>query len=204
MVSAAGSVLVIGALIVGSLELHKSLHASEVFASSHADQRRLIDYTARDLRRAIAIARSEAGAVRRAAGETLSLTEGVSLVLTLPGYYRSDAPASADFDQPLPVITFPAGVDYGSSAGPAPGIVVSFRKIFVAAEGCVCFVRQEADASQVIVRRAEDLDLQITVAADGKSCALVASFQSTYSRARPQVSTYDEIMLRNLRNDSPE
>ena len=34
MVSAAGSVLVIGALIVGSLQLHKSLHASEVFASS--------------------------------------------------------------------------------------------------------------------------------------------------------------------------
>ena len=133
------------------------------------------------------------------------MVERAALLLTLPGYYQSDVPATADFDQPLPVIAASGGVSYGTvAAGPAAGVAVSYRRVFVAEEGCVCFVRQEAAAQRVIVRRAEELALRITVAADGKSALLEASFSAPWSAARPLVSTSDQVLLRNRRTDAAE
>lgn len=206
IISMAASMLIVVALLAGSVSLQRSLHASELYGSSQADQRRLIDYVARDLRRAVAIAATDAaGAPSEVTGGMASVTERAALLLTLPGYYKSDVPANADFDQPLPVITANDGVSYGTTAtGPAPGVAVSYRKVFVAEEGCVCFVRQEADAQHIIVRGADELALRITIGPDGKSAVIEAWFRAPSSGARPLVSTCDQVMLRNRRTDAAE
>jgi len=205
LVSMAVSVMIIGALLGGSVALQRTLRASELYGSSQSDQRRLIDYLARDLRRSIAIAATDAaGLPQTVADETIAVSDRASLVLTLPAYYKSDVPSDARFDQPLPVVTANGSIYYGSSAGPAPGVVVSYRKTFVAEEGCVCFVRQEAEVKQIIVRPAEDLHLRVTVAPDGRSAAVQAWFRSPSHGIRPVVSTYDHVLLRNRRSDRSE
>lgn len=205
IISMAASMLIVGALLAGSMGLQRSLHASEIYGTSQSDQRRLIDYVARDLRRAVAFAATdEGGASGMGAGGTASIADRATLVLTLPGYYKSDVPADADFDQPLPVIASNEGVAYGTTAGPAPGVVVRYRKVFVAEEGCVCFVRQEAETKRIIVRRADDLSLRVTIADDGMSGVIEASFRTPSSGVRPLVSTCDQVMLRNRRADRAE
>ncbi len=202
LIAMAGSILIIGALMAGSLGLQRSFHASETYANSQADERRLIDYVARDLRRAIGISTSSAGGVSsRLTSGAVELDGTMALILTLPAYYKSNATADSAYDQALPVIAAGDRVAYGTEAGPAPVVPVSFRKLFLAAEKSMCFVRDEGDTRQVIVRNAETLQLQVTVAADGESCALVAQFLSPFGRQQTAVAVHDQVMLRNARID---
>ena len=202
LIAMTGSVIVIGALMAGSIGLQSSFHASESYANSQADERRLIDYVARDLRRAIGIsACAPGGAPSKLTSGAIQVDGATALIVTLPAYYRSNATADSAYDQALPVIASGDRVAYGTTAGPAPEFPVSFRKLFLAAENSMCFVRDEGDTRQVIVRRAEELQLQITVAPDGESCALVAQFLSHFSRQQPAVAVHDQVMLRNARID---
>ena len=204
LISMAASVIIIGALLVGSTGLHRALHASELYAASCSDQRRLIDFVARDLRRAIGIAATDAGGtLREVAGQTIEISERESLIVTLPGYYKSNAPSDGDFDQALPVVPSSNGSTYGTGGGPAPTVPVVFRRMFVAEEGSVCFVREEAGARAVVVRHSEDFHLRVAVAPDGRRGVIEGWFESSFGAARPGVPTRDEVMLRNLRIDSP-
>jgi hypothetical protein len=203
MIAMGFSIVIIAALTLSAIQLQKSLYASETFASSYADQRRLIDYMARDLRRSISIAAvNPAGVQTPLTAQTVDIGDGTSLILKLPGYYKSDVPGNAEFDKALPVISSPNGVDYGTNAVRAPAVTVSFRKEMRPEEHSVCFVREEAGNTQVIVRRAEDLSLRVTMSGQGKSCTLAVSFTGSYSRAKPKVFTYDEVFLRNVRMDA--
>jgi len=201
MIGLAGSVIVIGALLFGAFGLQRSLHASELYANYQADQRRLLDYLSRDLRRSIGIASaatvSGSGAAALESG-SIDVENQTALVLTLPGYYQGNEPGVNNYDQPLPVVAADDQVGYGTAKGLAPGVTVIFRREYVASEGCVCYVRQEAEASLVIVRRAENLHLQVTVT-DSDNCLVQVSFQSPYSGVAPLVTTYDSVMLRNIR-----
>jgi hypothetical protein len=204
MIGLAGSVIVIGALLFGSIGLQKSLHASELYAAYQADQRRILDYLSRDLRRSISIASattmSGSAAATLAAG-SITVENQTALVLTLPGYYQGNEPGANDYDRPLAVMAADDRVDYGTAAGLAPGVTVIFRREYLASEGCVCFVRQEAEAKLIIAHHAENLHLQVTVAPDGASCLVQVSFQSPYSGVAPLVTTYDSVMLRNSRTE---
>ncbi|HYR59211.1 MAG TPA: prepilin-type N-terminal cleavage/methylation domain-containing protein [Chthoniobacteraceae bacterium] len=202
LIAMVGSVIIIGALLAGSIGLQRSFHASESYATSQSDERRLIDYIARDLRRAIGIAACGAsGANVKVVSGPARLDESSSLIVTLPAYYQTNSKSEAAYDQALPVIAAGDRVAYGTASGPAPEFSIAFRKLFIASEGCVCFVRDEGDTRQVIVRDAADLGVQITVAADGASCALEAQFHSQYSANRSVVAVHDEVMLRNIRID---
>jgi hypothetical protein len=202
LIAMAGSVIVLGALTAGAIGLQKSFHASESYADSTADERRLIDYVARDLRRAIGLATGAPdGSKMKLTTGAVNLDTGIALVITLPAYYQSNDAADGSYDQPLPIVAAGDNVAYGTLAGPAPGFTVTFRKLFLAGEGSMCFVREEGDTRQVIVRGAENLQVQITVAADGESCTLVAQFISPYSQQQTAVAVHDEIMLRNARLD---
>jgi len=204
MIGLAGSVIVIGALLFGSIGLQKSLHASELYAAYQADQRRILDYLSRDLRRSIGIASastmSGSSATPLAAG-AITVESQTALVLTLPAYYQGNEPGANNYDQPLPVMAAGDEVGYGTAAGLAPGVIVIFRKEYIASVGSVCFVRQEAGAKSVIVHHADNLHLQVTVSADGASCVVEVSFQSPYSGVAPLVTTYDSVMLRNIWTD---
>jgi len=201
MIGMAGSVIVIGALLFGAFGLQRSLHASELYASYQANQRRILDYLSRDLRRSIGIASatsvSGSGATKLVSG-SIAVENQTALVLTLPGYYQGNEPGVNDYAQPLPVVAANDQVGYGTTNGLAPGVTVIFRKEYLASEGCVCFVRQEAAANFIIVRHAENINLQVTVT-DGASCLVQVSFQSPYSGVAPLVTTFDNVMLRNIR-----
>jgi Tfp pilus assembly protein PilW len=203
MVGLAGSVIVIGALLFGAFGLQRSLHASELYANYQANQRRILDYLSRDLRRSIGIGSatsvSGSGATKLVSG-SVAVENQTALVLTLPGYYQGNEPGVGNYDQPLPVMAVASKdqVGYGTTSGLAPGVTVIFRKEYLASEGCVCYVRQEAAANLIIVRHAENINLQVTVT-NGSSCLVQVSFQSPYSGVAPLVTTSDNVMLRNIR-----
>lgn len=204
MIGMAGSVIIVGALLFGSIGLQKSLHATELYSSYHADQRRVLDYMARDLRRAIGIASTttvNGSASTKLASGSISVDEHTGLLLTLPGYYQNNTPKEQSYDQALPVVNGTDRVDYGDKSGPAPGVLVIFRKEFLVSENCVCVIRQEADTAFVIVRHAENMQLQVAIGPDGSSCDVEISFKSPYGNTAPLVTTHDSILLRNIRSD---
>lgn len=205
MIAMAGSVIIIGALLYSSMGLQKAFHSSEVYAAAQADQRRLLDYLTRDLRRAVGVATTTqlaaVGAGTKVGTDPVMLDNGLALLLSLPGYYKSNTPANPDFDEVLPIVIDNHRADYGTSDGAAPAVSVLFRKAFIAEEGCVCFVRQEGDAQTIIVRKAEDLATRITISPDGTSCLVEVWFTSPFGSTRPLIAAHDQIMLRNNRID---
>jgi hypothetical protein len=198
-VCVAMSAIILGALFFSSVTIQKSIHAGEVFASSYSDERRMIDYLGRDLRRSLTIAATDAaGAPCRAGTEPVKIDGAATLVLELPGYYKSNARKTADFDKPLDVVSAGDSVDYGSDRGFATPVQVTFRKVFLPGENCTCYVRREEGNDEIIVRNAQDLETQVAVSADGGKATVTASFHGTYSYARPLVATFDDLMLRNV------
>lgn len=208
MVAMAGTVIIVAALMLGAVGVQRSMRSSEIYATNQSDQRRLLDYLARDIRRAVGIASTTTVSgmeVTHLGKDGLVIEDNTALALTLPGYYRSDEPASENYDDSLPVTLAGGRVDYGTKEAVAPGVPVMFRKIYVATEGCVCFVRQEGDTQEVIVRRAENLHLRVALDPNGRRAALEVTFRSPFSaQTAPLVATYDEVMLRNQRIDPPK
>lgn len=192
------SVVIIGGLLLGSIGLHKTLHENHVFTSRYSDQRRLIDYLARDLRRAVFMAGTDSsGLPIPVTGQTVTINESGSLIFTLPGYYRSDVPTDAGYDEAYSVIATEQGVEYGDASGSAPAVNVMLKKMYVAEEGCVCFVRKEGDAVQVIVRDAASLSISVKFADDDTSCEVAARFVSPIRGHEELITTSDRVLLRN-------
>jgi hypothetical protein len=204
MIAMAGSVIVIGALLFSSIHLQRCLHSAEQTAGNQADQRRLLDYVARDLRRAIGIATTtSAGGLngQPVNGANVTVENDSALVVTIPGYYQSQTPGDAAYDQPYGVVGADNYVDYGTTdAGHAPGVQVLFRKQFEASENCICFVRIEANNEAVIVREADNLHLTLNVDPDGKTCTVIATVQSPKPNT-PVLTEREDVLLRNIRMD---
>jgi len=199
----AASVIIIGGLLLSGITLQKSLHGSEVYAGSYSDQRRVIDYLGRDLRRAIGVSATDAdGVAFSLCAQSIEIADRATVVVTIPAYYKSDAPASADYTETLPVIFSYSRTGYGGDTGAAAPIKIVYRKVFSSSAQSVCFVRQEAETEQIIVRQAENLHVQVTIAADGRTGFIQSWFRAPYT-TKPLVSTYDELMLRNVRLDHP-
>ncbi|HEY3901562.1 MAG TPA: hypothetical protein VGM54_23325 [Chthoniobacter sp.] len=204
LISMAGSTVVVGALLLSSMQLQRSLHASEMYAINQASQRRLLDCLSRDLRRSVGVATTTT--IGGSGGIPLSsavatIENGVSLVLTLPGYYQSNIPGAANYDQPLSVVEANNYVDYGTGAQHAPGVPVVYRKQFIESEGCVCFVRIEADVPTIVVENADNMHLNVTMAADGKSAVAEVTYLSPRMNSQALIGMHDQVLLRNIRTD---
>jgi Tfp pilus assembly protein PilW len=204
MIAMAGTSIIVTAMMFSSITVQKSLRASELHAASQNDQRRLLDYFSRDLRRAVGIGTTSningSGAVKLNS-TAMELEGDTILVLTLPGYYRSNEPGSALFDQPYSVTTAGERVDYGPAGALATKVLVTFRKVYVAPENSICFVRQEAGNASVIVRNADNLHLQLELTPDGQAATLKAWLQAPSSSLDSTITTYDRVLLRNSRLD---
>lgn len=200
MVSVGASVIVVGALLLSSMSLQRALHSSKTYADAYSDQRRLTDYIGRDLRRAVAVAITDGDGMRsEAAGvpATVIIGDRATLILTLPAYYRSNMRGDPDYEVPLEVVANEQRLDYGTPEGLAAPVQASFRKIFFGKENCVCFVREEAGTQEVIVRHAENLFVQVTIAAGAQASSIKTWFRSSALGPAPLVSTYDRLLLRN-------
>lgn len=209
-ISMAASVLIIGGLLLSGMTLQKSLHGSEVYAGAYSDQRRVIDYIGRDLRRAIGLSATDAaGGAFSLRGKSVEILDRATLAVYVPGYYQGNAPSSAGYDNPLPVIITDQGPMYGATAtstSSAAPLKIVYRKVFLSAAQAVCFSRQEGTApEEIIVRNAQELHAQLTVDKPGRTGVVSAWFRSPYSgQTKPVVSSYDEVMLRNVRLDQPQ
>ncbi len=203
MIAMGGSIIILGSLLAASIGLQKSFSASERYAETQIEERRLIDYIGRDLRRAVGVSKRDVGLLAEPyAGGDFDLVEGAELILTLPAYYRSNAPADSGFDQALPVIGTSTGrVDYGTVAGPAPPFLVIYRKVFYQPEGSICFVRDEEGTRELVVRDAAGLTLRLSAPTSRANIRLSAAFRASFSRRGGAVNVYDEVMLRNQRID---
>lgn len=200
MVSTAVTSVVVSAMLIGSMSLHRALHVTETYTGAYSDQRRLTDYISRDIRRAVGVAVTDgAGARSEVAGSpaTVNIADRATLILTLPAYYRSDVRTDASYGTALEVVGNEKGLDYGTPDGIAPPVEIAFRKIFCAKEGCVCFVRQEAGKDEVIVRHAENLFVQIAIEAGTQSAAIKTWYRSSQIGPAPLVTTFDRMLLRN-------
>ncbi|MEO6786945.1 MAG: hypothetical protein ABI318_12505 [Chthoniobacteraceae bacterium] len=200
MVSVAATALVIGALLLSSISLNRALHSSAVYSDAYSDQRRVTDYIGRDLRRAVFLAVTDSAGVRTDVAGTAAeviIGDRATLIVTIPAYYRSDARNDPNYDAALDVVADAQRLDYGTSDGLAPPLEISFRKVFFRREKCVCFVRQEAGSDEVIVRHAENLYVQVSIAANGQTGGIKTWFRSSDIGPAPLVSTYDRLLLRN-------
>jgi hypothetical protein len=206
MISMCGSTIIVGALMFSSMQLQRSLHAGDAYAGLQSDQHRLLDYVTRDLRRAIGIGSTQtvggSGGNPLAAGTSLLVEDGNTLVVTQPGYYQSNNPSDPNFQAELGVVAADNYVDYGTGSNHAPSVRILFRKEYVASEKCVCFVRHEDDAATIVVRHADYLHLQVSTSTDGCSCTVEVNFTSPYrTSAPPLIALHDHILLRNIRLD---
>jgi len=204
MIGMAASTIIIGALMFSTIELQKSLHASESYASNQSDQRRLLDCLSRDMRRSIGVATTttvNGSSGVRLAGATAKIEDNTSLVIALPGYYQSNTPDNANYDQALTVVAADNYVDYGSGTNHAPAVPVIFRKEYVESQGCVCFVRIEGDARTILVTKADNFHLTVTMASDGRSGMVNVTFVSPRHDSTTLIAMRDEILLRNIRLD---
>jgi len=198
MISVALSVIVIGALLGSSMSIQRAIHGSETFSNNYSDQRRITDYLARDLRRSTNVAADDPSGQRvSAASKTIKIADGMVLVVSIPGYYKSNNPSDTDYTWPLSVVETDKRLDYGSENAFAEPVEVSFRKDYVAGEHTLCFVRREAGLDQVIVRKAEKLSVEVSISADQRSGTVKAWFLGPYGSAGPVIATYDEFLLRN-------
>jgi hypothetical protein len=203
MIALCGSTVIVGALLFSSVHLQRCLHGAEESAAEQADQRRLLDYVARDVRRSIGLATTDSvGAINPMpfSNGTMSVQGTKSLLVTLPAYYQSQLPADSSYDQPLGVVASDNYVDYGKDGAHAPATHVIFRKQFDEAENCVCFVRIEENTRTVIVRGADPLSLQIEVAPDGRTCTIQSTYISPFDH-KVVITEREDVLLRNIRTD---
>jgi hypothetical protein len=204
LISMAGSIVIVGALLLSTMQLQRSLHSSEMYAINQASQRRLLDTLSRDLRRSVGVATTTT--VGGSGGTPLSsaaatIENSLSLVLTLPGYYQNNTPGNTQYDQPLAVVEADNYVDYGTGSDHAPGVPVVYRKQYIETEGCVCFVRIEADVQTVVVENAANMHLTVTMAPDGRSAVAEVTFLSPRMNSQTLLAMHDQILLRNIRTD---
>jgi len=203
MIALGGSVLVLAALLISSTQLQRALISSERYAMKQGDQRRLVDYLGRDLRRAVGLRSTTnvngSGGTRLAAA-SVTVENGVFLAVTLPAYYQSESIDDDTYDEALPVVVADNYVDYGTSAGHAPAVLVVFRKEYVDSERAVCFLRLEGDSQIVILRSAGDMHLQVTLSEDGRVCGIEVAY-TPVAGLSPKVTTHEQVLMRNIRID---
>lgn len=201
MVSLAASVGVLGALLVSSMSLQKTLHHSETSATAYSDQHRLTDYIGRDLRRAVGLAFTDAAGFRSAvsrAAVDITIADRATLIISLPAYYRSNLRYDAQYDAPLEVVGTAERLDYGTSTdGQAPPVEVSYRRLFYSPANCVCYLRQEAGADEVIVRDAETLSAQVLVEEGAQTIGIKTWTRSRVLGLGKPIYTFDRLLMRN-------
>jgi hypothetical protein len=174
--------LVMAALVVGIMTLQRTFRASQHHAKSQVEQARLLDYVARDLRRALTV--------------SVDTFDGASRIrVTIPDYYdEKGTPDNTADDEPKPARIVGRTIEYGD----AP-IAVTYYK-----SGSTIF-RNYRGRTTPIVTDVNDFNLLFTDA--GKQTVQIGvSFVPRYgfstandADARAATRATQTILLRNMR-----
>jgi Tfp pilus assembly protein FimT len=150
--------------------------------------------------------------IRDGTFDPIALRSGVAsapstyLTLQIPGYYKSNSIATANYRLETMLTSTGRTVCYGNPAGSgvAPPVTVQYREGYLSKYGSQCYIRREAGVDTVIAAQAELMDLDITAKSDG-SFVVDSWFTPTFSNRRhltdARVTSSDRVMLRNPRID---
>lgn len=92
------SVIVLGVLTYSSVSISRSLSATQRFMVGVANENRLMDYVAADLRRALGVSIISGGtttSLRDSGSSSYSITNTTILAINIPDYYASNTPNNA-------------------------------------------------------------------------------------------------------------
>ncbi len=162
-----------GSLLVASMTIQRNFSACEDHVTAQADQMRLLDYVALDLRRAL----------------TVSIVNN-TITLTIPDYYDSSG------DPRDPVINS-GEIDYGDPSAP---VTISYYKqndkIFRNVDGVLTQIAENVDDFQIEATDSGDDSVSVSV-------SFLPQFRlwGSSDAARDPTTAYSTIMLRNTRRD---
>jgi hypothetical protein len=218
LIATAASTIIMGALVVATTSLSRTFQATEAYARAQSGQVRLIDSLALDLRRSVAVSTTDTTPLvyRSGLGPEKHLIDHYNfLTIRIPGYYESNVRTSAAYRRASTLFSTGRSVRYGGLTGIRPFVTVQYRKAFVREYGSQCYIRREAGVDQVIVEKAEAMDLDITTG-ELNSFIVDTWFVPSFSRHnqaagrmddldRPsgtaRLTSSDRVMLRNPRID---
>lgn len=95
MVSVSVAVVVLGVLTYASIGMSRSLSATERYVTGIANENRLMDYVAADLRRAVRVSIITGGSsttLKNSGSTNYSITDTSILSISIPDYYGSNTP----------------------------------------------------------------------------------------------------------------
>lgn len=89
-------VVVLGVFAAAAMNLGRSMFAADHYARASNDGSRLVDYMVQDLRRAVAVGVLSNGiSTPLKNGSAATVSEGVTLTISIPDYYASNTPGGA-------------------------------------------------------------------------------------------------------------
>ena len=95
MVSVTIGIVILGVLTYASIGMARSLSATDRYITGVANENRLMDYVAADLRRAVRVALltgSTSTTLKDTLGTSYSITDTAILAISIPDYYASNTP----------------------------------------------------------------------------------------------------------------
>jgi Tfp pilus assembly protein PilW len=182
LISMAITSMLATAMFVGMLTVQRSFRAARHYAKSQIEQARILDYIARDLRRANSV--------------NVDTFEGSErLQLTIPDFYKPDSP-SGQARQPRDPVIYRGAIQYGSSANP---VRISYYKV-----GAEIF-RSENGSATLLASDVQEFILDYTDSGE-QAVSVSVSFVPRFQRnprngaaLREGTATYATTLLRNKR-----
>jgi hypothetical protein len=96
IVSSLAASVVLAALVSAAISIRRSITATDQFAANSANQARVIDYLAQDLRRAVRVGMLTGGTETALKNfNNFAITETNVLTITVPDYYATNTPNNA-------------------------------------------------------------------------------------------------------------
>ena len=119
------SVIILGIFTYAGLGITRSLSATERYIVGIANENRIMDYVAADLRRAVRVSTLTGGTytvLKNSGSTTYSITDTTLLVLSIPDYYASNTPdntmGSTFKNTRYPRTTLNTSLTYNSNVNP--------------------------------------------------------------------------------------
>jgi len=179
LISSTVTLMITAGLMVGSISLQKSFHASEHHARSQAEQARILDQISLDLRRALTVSVAGTGQARR-------------ISLTVPDFYDATGKPRD------PVMTSEGQIVYGDAAHPAS---IAYYK-----DGGTIY-REFNGVAAALATNVQDFALDYTDTGKqvvGVSVSFVPKYQLNPAHQlalRAGTATYATTLLRNKRRN---
>ena len=195
--------MIAGGVAMAFVAMQRNLASTRDYATNHADEMRISDYLALDLRRALSVQISGSGATTR-------------VTLTIPNYYDSSGHPR------MPTVKSNGSVEYRDSSVPTPVSTVTVSYYLSGAT----MLREQSGIKQELAVNVQDFkltvldsttdpnatqDFNIPVVLAGKVAQVKTriSFNPTYRKSGASAATtaattfYNTTLLRNAREDKP-